>query len=159
MSEPYMQADLEKLFYEKILLYSDLLDCLRAEQRCLKEMDLNPLWDISRRKETLCTAIKSLRRGILAKLSPIDEPSADTLGVLVAARKNGSLQNLYRSVTNLKMEVEIRRKENMAHINHSLEFIDEMIAIITGRDQARDVYDQKCRLGRTANHMLVRGEV
>ena len=42
---------MESLFYKKIMLYSDLLECFRRERDALINMDLDGLWRISKEKE------------------------------------------------------------------------------------------------------------
>jgi hypothetical protein len=43
MLEPVAQQVLETLFYKKIMLYNDLLDCLKREREHLMGMDLKSL--------------------------------------------------------------------------------------------------------------------
>ena len=50
---------LENLIYEKIILYNDLLHCLKKERETLIKIDLDDLWQISKEKEDLCSRIPS----------------------------------------------------------------------------------------------------
>jgi hypothetical protein len=72
--------------------------------------------------------------------------------------KKTVFQGMSHTLGKLKGEVEAYRRENMHYVDDSLQFIDEMIAIITG-EANRDVYDHKCRLKKTGARLLLRGEV
>ena len=161
MTEHVTQQNLEAFFHKKILLYRSLLDCLKKERDHLVNLDLDGLWDISRVKDELCARITSVRQQISAAIKTGAEQRVPSFNEMIAAVPTGkkeSFQRLFSNVGVLKREVEAYRKENVAFINDSLRFIDELILNITGSPQTRNVYDNRCRLKKTGSRMLLARE-
>ncbi len=156
------QQALETVFQHKIMIYYDLRECLRNEQAYLIQLDLNRLWEVSRQKESLCKKLAALRTEGMAILQhDADEPfpNLGELMTLLATDGHTVFQGLYYRLAELRNDVEALRKENMHYVNDSLEFIDEIIAIISGAAQNRNIYDRSCQLKKGANPLLLRREV
>jgi hypothetical protein len=161
MDDTMMQS-LEKLFYRKIMLYNDLLHYFRKERESLMNIDLDELWRISKEKEDICSEIKSTRQEIL---STIADPKIDKTSFrlrqmldLIPKENRAKFQELYRTLINLKSEVDVLRKENMAFIDDSLQFLDEMISIITSERESETMYNDKCHLSKSGAPMLLSRE-
>jgi hypothetical protein len=125
-------------------------------------MDLDSLWEISRKKESLCTVLKSTREELLIILGrDKDEPfpGMSEIIALLPKEKKGFFQELLFNVSTLRNEIEIFHKENIHYVEESLQFIDEMIAVMAGESHNSDVYDRKCRLKKVDSSLLLRGEV
>ena len=60
---------------------------------------------------------------------------------------------------NLKMEIEALRKENMILIDDSLQFLDEMVSVITGDNHSRVIYKSDGHIRKAGNQMLLSREV
>ena len=162
MMEPAAQNKLESFFHKKLLLYRSLLDCLRKERDHLVQLDLEGLWDVSRVKEELCARIKAVRQQIQATVSvgsghpPL---SLDDVVKAVPTENRDPIRRLSSEVGLLKYEVEVYRKGNVAFIDDSLKFIDDLIVTITGGATTRNVYDHRCRMRKAGAQMLLRREV
>jgi hypothetical protein len=52
MDERIIQT-LENLIYEKIILYNDLLHCLEKERETLIKIDMDDLWEISKKRRNM----------------------------------------------------------------------------------------------------------
>jgi hypothetical protein len=161
MDDTMMQS-LEKLFYRKIMLYNDLLHYFKKERESLMNIDLDELWRISKEKEDICSEIKSTRQEIL---STIADPKIDKTSFrlrqmldLIPKENRAKFQELYRTLINLKSEVDVLRKENMAFIDDSLQFLDEMISIITSERESETMYNDKCHLSKSGAPMLLSRE-
>jgi hypothetical protein len=161
MDDTMMQS-LEKLFYRKIMLYNDLLHYFKKERESLMNIDLDELWRISKEKEDICSEIKSTRQEIL---STITDPKIDKTSFrlrqmldLIPKENRAKFQELYRTLINLKSEVDVLRKENMAFIDDSLQFLDEMISIITSERESETMYNDKCHLSKSGAPMLLSRE-
>jgi flagellar biosynthesis/type III secretory pathway chaperone len=162
MSASIDQKALEALFQNKIMLYYDLRECLKNEQAYLIQLDLNRLWEVSRTKESLCAELTALRNEIMALVhrSETDTfPNLNDLMALLPQEGKTVFQGLCYRLTELRSEVEALRKENMHYVNDSLQFIDEIIAIISGAAQNREIYDRRCQLKKGTNPLLLRREV
>ena len=161
MDDTMMQS-LEKLFYRKIMLYNDLLHYFKKERESLMNIDLDELWRISKEKEDICSEIRSTRQEIL---STITDPKIDKTSFqlrqmldLIPKENRAKFQELYRTLINLKSEVDVLRKENMAFIDDSLQFLDEMISIITSERESETMYNDKCHLSKPGAPILLSKE-
>ena len=77
--------------------------------------------------------------------------------VLMAANSH----DLYFFLTldKLKNEIELLRKANMAFMNDSLRFLDEMISILTGGKESNMAYDQRSHLSKSGINCFLSREV
>lgn len=160
--EKVIMQQLEDKFYQKILRYNDLLDCLKRERACLVGIDLDRLWDISSEKEEICSGLKSLRQDIKALVSSDESQQWASLDQILAGvpeENRERLKQLKHTINRLKAEIETLRKENIHFVDNSLQFIDEIISILAGKTQTSNVYNQKCRLKNGVNNMLLCKEV
>lgn len=153
---------LEALFMKKIVLYTDLRNCLEKEREYLIQMDLDSLWKISREKESLCADLESTREELLIilnrdKTGPF--PGMSKIIALIPKERKLFFQDLFYSVSTIQSDIENFRTENVKYVEESLQFIDEMIAVMAGESHNSDVYDRKCRLKKVDNSLLLRGEV
>ena len=157
-----IMQQLEDKFYQKIIRYNDLLDCLKREQACLVGIDMDHLWDISFEKEEICAGINSLKQEIMALVSSDESQqwaSLDQILVSVPEENRERLKQLTHTINRLKAEIETLRKENIRFVEHSLQFIDEIISIIAGETPTNNVYNQKCRFRKSVDNILLCKEV
>jgi flagellar biosynthesis/type III secretory pathway chaperone len=149
---------LEELFYQKIMLYNDLLNCFKEERESLVNIDMEKLWAISKEKEELSQRINSTRQEILSLLGlDIDLKSFSAAHIFrtIPDTKKPQFQKLNMAIIKLKDEIGVLRRENMNFIDDSLNFLDEMIAILTGDGKQKETYNVKCRLDKTRHTMLL----
>jgi len=66
---------------------------------------------------------------------------------------------LYLRLIKLKSEIEVFRKENVAFVNDSLQFLDEIIATITGADGSGTIYNDKCHFSKFGSPSFLSREV
>ena len=140
---------LEDLFYEKILLYQDLVECLKKERDILINTDMDALWEIADEKQSVISRIEAVRDKILSALSEaaidhgMDAVSFDLARVYsVIPRMHGErIKKPYMSLVNLKGEIQRRSQENKLYIEECLSFLDELIGIIADTGKPKDVYD------------------
>ncbi len=161
MDDTMMQS-LEKLFYKKIMLYNDLLHYFKKERESLINIDVDKLWSISKEKGEICSKIESIRLKILSSITDpkIDQEYFHLKQILdfIPRENRAKFQELYRTLINLKSEVDVLRKQNMAFIDDSLQFLDEMISIITGERDAETMYNDKSHLTKSGPPLLLSRE-
>ena len=153
---------LEDLFQRKIILYDDLLHSLEKERESLVTINMDALWAISKEKEELCSKIESIRREIVSVVDVDGQDSSLPLNrilTLVPEEKAGTFRSFFLTLVKLKNEIEFLRNANMAFINDSLRFLDEMISIITGVDTSKMVYDEKSHLSKSGVNCFLSREV
>jgi len=68
-------------------------------------------------------------------------------------------QKLYLRILKLKGEIEVLRIQNMTVIEDSLDFMDEIISIITGETESRIIYNDKCRFGKSGPNLFLNREI
>lgn len=153
---------IEKLFYKKIMLYHDLLYCFKHERESLINLDLDKLWSISAEKEEICAKINTVKQEIIAAFDLQENQKTFELNRtmdLIPGESRAEFQKLYLRLIKLKSEIEAFRKENMAFVNDSLQFLDEIIAIITGKDGPGTIYNDKCHFSKSESHVFLSREV
>ena len=146
----------ENLFHEKILLYQDLLECLKKERDVLSDTDMDGLWEIAEEKQSIVGRIETVRSKILTALSDVptdrltDGVSFDLARVysFIPRTHRERIKKPYFSLVSLKGEIQRRSRENKRFIEECLSFLDELIAIITDTGKQRAVYDN----GRSAKN-------
>lgn len=159
---------LENLFHEKILLYQDLVECLKRERDVLTKTDMDGLWEIADQKQSIAGRIETVRNKILTALSDIptdrrtDGVSFDLARVysLIPPMDRERIKKAYFSLISLKSEIQRRSRENKLFIEECLSFLDELIGIITDTGKQGAVYDNR-RSSRNKNHanLLLHREV
>ncbi|MBW2019135.1 MAG: flagellar protein FlgN [Deltaproteobacteria bacterium] len=140
---------LENLFYEKILLYQDLVECLKRERSSLIKTDIDGLWEISDEKQALVSRIEAVRKRILEVLSEASIDHGMNVSLfrlanvlsLIPREHRGRFKKAYLSLVSLKGEIHQRSQENKLFIEESVRFLDELIGIIAGADQPKPVYN------------------
>ncbi len=151
-----------KLFYKKIMLYHDLLYCFKHERESLVNLDLDKLWSISKEKEEICAKINTAKQEIVAALDLRENQKIFELNRtmdLIPGESRAEFQKLYLRLIKLKSEIEVFRTENMAFVNDSLQFLDEIIATITGADGSGTMYNDKCHFSKSGSHSFLSREV
>jgi len=153
---------IEKLFYKKIMLYHDLLYCFKHERDSLIDLDLDKLWSISKEKEDICAKINTTKQEIIGALDLQENQKTFELSRtmdLIPGESRAEFQKLYLRLIKLKGEIEVFRKENMVFVNDSLQFLDEIIAIITGADGSETMYNNKCHFSKSESPVFLSREV
>jgi hypothetical protein len=153
---------IEKLFFKKIMLYDDLLYCFKAERESLISIDLDKLWKIAKEKENICNNINVARQEIMAAVDLQEDPEVFDLNRImdiIPKEFKAEFQKLYLRLIKLKSEIEVMRKENMVFVDDSLQFLDGIIAIITGSNKSKQVYNDKCHFSKSRSHSFLSREV
>lgn len=152
---------LEEIFYKKILHYNDLRASFQREKAALIDLDMDVLWEVSREKEELCATIQGIRQELFSVCSERGLGDVSNLGQVLDAlpvENRAQFQALYHSISRLKGEIDAMRKENMSHVDNSLQFLDEIISVITGGDRGKPIYDDRSQLRKPANAVLLSRE-
>ena len=152
----------EKLFFKKIMLYNDLLHYLKEERESLISIDLDKLWRISKEKEETCADIELTRQEIISAVSSKEDQKSFNLNRImefIPGRFKAKFQKLYLRILKIKGEIEVLRIQNMTFIDDSLNFMDEIISIITGEAESRIIYNDKCRFSKSGPNLFLNREI
>ncbi|MFH1671939.1 MAG: flagellar export chaperone FlgN [Pseudomonadota bacterium] len=158
-----IESDLQK----KVLLYKDVVECLKRERKCLIEVDMDELWDVSMEKQTIVSDINTLRKRLLERVRDI-VPEFHIEGKkswfaqiipYVPPDDRERFKNLYHTLMGLKMEIKTRSKENMSIIEDSIVVLDDIISIIANTGRSQVTYNGGCSLnGRPKDNILLHRE-
>jgi hypothetical protein len=132
------------------------------ERESLTSIDLDKLWKISKEKEKACSEIISTRQEIMSVVGSKEDHNYFNLNRImerIPIKFKREFQNLYLRILKLKGEIEILRVQNMAVIDDSLNFMDEIITIITGETESRMIYNDKCRFGNSGANLFLNREI
>ena len=152
----------EKLFFKKIMLYNDLLHYLKEERESLISIDLDKLWRISKEKEETCADIELTRQEIISAVSSKEDQKYFNLNRImefIPGKFKQEFQKLYLRILKIKGEIEVLRIQNMTFIDDSLNFMDEIISIITGEAESRIIYNDKCRFSKSGPNLFLNREI
>jgi flagellar biosynthesis/type III secretory pathway chaperone len=139
---------MEQLFFEKIILYQELVECLKEERKLLIKTDMDALWEISEKKQAIAPCIEAVRKKMLETLSEgaIDHHmdgasfSLTTVLSLIPREERERFRKPYLSLVNLKAETRQRSQENKRFVEKSLDFLDELIGILSSAGGSSDMY-------------------
>jgi len=139
---------MEKLFFEKIILYQELVEYLKKERNLLIKTDMDALWEISEKKQAVALRIEAVRKEMLETLSggTIDHQmdgasfSLTTVLSLIPREERERFRKPYLSLVNLKAETRQRSQENKNFVEKSLDFLDELIGILASAGGSNDIY-------------------
>jgi len=155
--------ELERIFGEKILLYSNLLECLKREQEYLIEVDMERLWVVSEEKQEIISNIHKIDSRIdtiLLEIFPeVKEesrriPMSEVIPRL-PDRYQKRLKSLNLTLFLLEKEVKSLGRENMLFIEDSLQFLDQILAILTQGKDSNQIYNKRDLLSKEPQYNLL----
>ena len=152
----------ETLLFKKIMLYNDLLHYFKEERESLISIDVDKLWRISKEKEKVCSEIISTRQEIISAVGSKEDHQSFNLNRImecIPGKHKTDFQKLYLRILKLKGEIEVLRIQNMTVIDDSLDFMDEIISIITGETESRIIYNDKCRFSKSGPNLFLNREI
>jgi flagellar biosynthesis/type III secretory pathway chaperone len=155
---------IEKLIEKKIQLYHELRHCLETEQKALIHVEMDTLWQISSQKDAVCAKIGCVKEAIASTAAPFCSKIPFDLYQLFAVlprSRMAALSDSIQQLSVLKKEIAAMRDQNMGFMNDSLEFIDEIMAIISGSGgkNGSAVYNRRCGFNHQKPVQLLRQEV
>ncbi len=131
---------IEDLLQEKLLHYTELTDILQKERSFIKGMDLDALWDASKRKKEICGTIEQLRVNILYLLDQekivhnLDIESfrlSHLIDLLPGpGRMKSGLKKIRAAIDAKKDELHRLASENQAYVQDYLSVIDDVISTV-----------------------------
>ena len=160
-----MDADtvekIDILFFQKIMLYDDLLRCFKQERDALIRIDLDSLWRISKDKEAICRKLIDIRKAIIDAIDFSNQKGADLnqLMALIPRPHKAHFVKPYLRLIELKKEIEELKNENMRHINDSLQFVEDVLSIFTGQAASDKTYNHRCRLNHSKTPLTIHREM
>jgi hypothetical protein len=144
-------------------LYQRLRDCFEKERNALIQVEIDSLWGISSEKDEVCNEINTVKNELTETAVMFCPEPSDLNQLLTVLPKTcrSAFSESVRQIQVLKKEIDILRQQNMRFINESLQFMDQMMAMIsgTGNDTGPAVYNRQCALNSRKPVRFLRQEV
>jgi flagellar biosynthesis/type III secretory pathway chaperone len=154
---------IERQVEKKKQLYQKLKDCFEKERQALIRVDIDALWRISSEKETLCMEISQVKKELAdAAASFCPGPFDLNRFYTVFPRTDRETFSIsVRRISMLKKEIDLLRQHNMAFMNESLAFMDQIMTLLSGsgKNDGPAVYDRQCSFNSWKPVRFLRQEV
>jgi len=138
------ETGIQNTYHRQVSLLEELRDCLELERECLVSVNINQLLAIMGKKHALLTDIQRTGSEIRCSMErrfPGSKESART----TASKEWPWFAELSRLDGLLKKEIRKRLGENMAFIQDTLGFFDELIGIFVSSGGSTGAYNQLTR--------------
>lgn len=144
---------IEEIYHRKIFLFKELLNCIALERDNLINQDIESLWSVMEEKEKILESIEDMRnnlKDIMGKEIPyLDMPPED----------RQTLKGLSQKIDDLKGEIKVRVKENVAFIQEIVVFFHEMISTLTRGCMPEDSYGPGGNSRKGSPNLIYHNEV
>ncbi|MDX9786435.1 MAG: flagellar export chaperone FlgN [Desulfobacterales bacterium] len=160
-------AALVFLFQEKLMLYHELIEVLKAEREWIVLAETDRLWQASDRKQRIACGIEDIRQrilealihaGISHEMKKASFRSAEVIRLVPLAVRI-ALRPLQNSLILLKEEIQQRTRENVAFVEEYLSTLDDLIGIFTRDNSGGAFYDRSRQVDHTRSRSLMHREV
>lgn len=151
-----MEKDINilKNFYKKrILLYEELLGCIKRESDNLIKQNIKGIWSSLDEKKEILEAIEENNRSFSENSGPNPVP-AD-----IPRQDKDAIMQLRRKLMDLKQEIGVRVRENVSFINDTLGFINDIFSSINTTGNIPDTYDRNLKKRNGSSNLIYRNEV
>lgn len=124
-----VETGIQNTYHRQVSLLEDLRDCLEMERESLIQVDVDQLWELMEKKNTLVLTIEKLGNEIKCLLNQCfhrapESPRASAL------KEWPWFSDLSKQTALLKEDIQTRLKENLSFIQDTLGFFDELVGII-----------------------------
>jgi len=154
---------IEQQVEKKKRLYQNLRTCFEKERQALIQVEIDGLWRISSEKDMLSMEISTVKKELadfvaLFCSAPFD---LNQLFKVLPRTDRGAVSKSIREISVLKRQIDILRQCNMTYMNESLQFMDQIMAIISGteKNSTPAVYNRQCAFNSQKPVRFLRQEV
>jgi len=135
----------------KVVLLKELVDCLQREREILADLHIQDLWTVVEEKQRILQDIEAL-----PPQATEAGPGKKSAGMGTHLVENPTPAH---TIARLKEEIRERTRENAAFIRDSLQFVDELVALITGDTKENGTYSPNGGQNRAHRSRLYGREV
>lgn len=132
-----LETQVKRSYTREVAMLEQLRDCLEMERESLIQVDVDQLWELMEKKNTLVMDIERAAKEVKILMDQYFVGSSES-------PRSNALKEwpwfgvLSRKTSILKEDVRVRLKDNMAFIQDTLGFFDELVGIlIKGGAEAR----------------------
>ncbi|MBW2096086.1 MAG: flagellar export chaperone FlgN [Deltaproteobacteria bacterium] len=124
-----LEMQVEGSYEKQAAMLEQLRDCLEMERESLIQVDVEELWELMEKKNTLVVDIEKLGNEIKCLLNQHFKHSPENPRAS-ALKEWPWFGKLSRQTALLKEDIQTRLKENLSFIQDTLGFFDELVGII-----------------------------
>jgi FlgN protein len=139
-----VETGIQNTYHRQVSLLEDLRDCLELERESLINVDIDQLWELMGQKHTVLTDIQRTGSEIRCFMER-RFPGSEEKGRATASKEWLWFTELNRRAGLLKKEIRRRLGENMAFIQDTLGFFDELIGIFVSSGGRTGEYNRLTR--------------
>ncbi len=154
---------IEQQMEKKRVLYQRLRDCFEREREALIQVEIDTLWGISSEKDVLCREISDVKHELIETAAPFCPGPFDLNQLLMVLPRHcrSAFSESVGKIQVLKKEIDALKRQNIRFINESLQFMDQMMTMISGsgKDSSPAVYNRQCGLNSRKPVRFLRQEV
>jgi hypothetical protein len=154
---------IEERIEKKKQLYQKLRDCFDKEREALIQVEIDALWKISSEKDAVCMEISQVKKELADAAVSWCPPPFDLNRFYARLPRTGrqTFSRSVRAITVLKKEIDMMRQHNMAFMNESLQFMDQVMVLLSGggKNHGPAVYNRQCSFNSRKPVRFLRQEV
>lgn len=154
---------IERQVEKKKQLYQELKRCFEKEREALVHVEIDALWRTSSEKDALCTQICRVKKELADAAASFCAPPFDLNQFYALLPETGreAFSKSVREISVLKKEIDMMRQHNMAFMNESLQFMDQVMDLLSGggRNDSPAVYNRQCSFNSRKPVRFLRQEV
>lgn len=156
----WIEGQVEK----KRQLYQKLKCCFEKEREALIHVEIDALWRVSSEKDALCMEISQVKKELADAAASWCPPPFDLNRLYALLPRTGrqAFSRSVRQISLLKKEIDQLRQHNMAFMNESLQFMDQIMTLLSGTGGGSDgpaVYNRQCAFNSRKPVRFLRQEV
>jgi hypothetical protein len=145
--------EIEAIYYRKISLFRQLIDCIALEKDNLINLDIKNLWSVMEEKQKILGSIEDARD----QLKDIRGDNAPFHDIPIKDRQ--AIMELSQTLIDLKEEIKTRVTENVTFINETLDFFHELFSVFTKADMPEDSYGPLRNNRKGSSNLIYHNEV
>ena len=158
------EYSLEEILQEQVNLYWELLDYLREERGILSKPEVELIWNLSHKKQSIISDIESLWLEVIDMISeyyeePVNIVKFDDLLTIVHPDDYSRFEQIFATLTSLKDEIKSQAEENKYFVEDCLNYIDDIMESAVGNEKDI-IYDKEMKIQKNnPNNILLNKEV
>lgn len=153
-----VETGIQGTYHRQVSLLEDLRDCLELERESLINVDIDQLWELMEKKQTLLLDIQRTGNEIRCCMER-SFPGSRERARATASKEWPWFTGLSRRAGLLEKEIRRRLGENMAFIQDTLGFFDELIGIFASSGGSTGAYNHLTRPVETKTPRIYHREV
>jgi len=153
-----LEMEVEDSYEKQAAMLEQLRDCLEMERESLIQVDVDELWELMEKKNSLVVEIEKLGNAIKCLLNQCFECSPEDPRTN-ALKEWPWFRDLSKQTALMKEDIQTRLRENLSFIRDTLGFFDELVGIIVKGGTQEQGYEHLGKLPEVNGPRIYHREV